>query len=45
MTAEIKTKEMHLEHRIKIRRRPFDALLIMRATWFHLDGPSEIQRP
>ena len=43
--AEIKTHEMHLERRIKIKRRRFDALLITRATWLHLDGSSEIQRP
>ena len=40
--AEIKTNEMHLEHWIKIKRQSFDALLRTRATWLHLDGPSEI---
>ena len=43
--AETKTDEMHLERRIKIKLRLFDELLITRATWLHLDGPSEIQRP
>ena len=43
--AEIKTDKTHLERRIKIKRRSFDALLITRAMWLHIDGPSEIQRP
>ena len=43
--AEIKTDETHLEHRIKIKRQRFHALLIMRATWLHLDDSSKIQRP
>ena len=40
--SEIKTNEMHLVRRIKIKRQRFDALLIMDATWLHLDGPFEI---
>ena len=44
MTLEIKTDEAHLERRIKIKPRPFDALLIMRMTWLHLDDPFEIQQ-
>ena len=43
--AETKTDEMHLKSRIKMKRRSFNALLIMRTTWLHLDGPSEIQQP
>ena len=43
--AEIVVDETHLEHQIKIRGQQFDVLLITRATWFHLDGPSEIQGP
>ena len=31
--AKIKTEEMHMERWIKVKRRSFDALLIMRATW------------
>ena len=42
--AEIKTDKMHLDYRIKIKQRQFDALLITRATWIHLDGSSEIQQ-
>ena len=44
ITAKIKTDETHLERRIKIKRPWFDALLITRTTWLHLDGPFEIQR-
>ena len=43
--AEIKIDETYLERRIKIKWRQFDELLITQATWLHLDGPSEIQRP
>ena len=43
--AEIKTNETHLDCRIKIKRRQFDALLLTCATWLHLNGPSEIQQP
>ena len=43
--VEIKTNETHLERRIKIKRQQFDALLIMRTTWLHLDSSPEIQRP
>ena len=43
--AEIKTDETHLKRRIKIKRSSFDMLLIMCATWLHLDGPSEMQLP
>ena len=43
--AEIKTNETHLKSRIKIKRGSFNALLIMRTTWFYLGGPSEIQQP
>ena len=42
VTAEIKIDEMHLDRQTKIKRRRFDALLIMRTTWLHLNGPSEI---
>ena len=41
--AQIKTDEVHLEHWIKIKQGRFNELLIKRATWFHLDGPSKIQ--
>ena len=44
VTAEIKTDEMHLDRQTKIKRRRFDALLITRTTWLHLNGPSEIQQ-
>ena len=40
--AEIKTGETYLERPIEIKRRRFNALLITRVTWHHLDGPSEI---
>ena len=40
--VEIKTDETHLERPIEIEQRRFNALLITRATWYHLDGPSEI---
>ena len=43
--ADIKTNETHLEHGIKIKWLSFDGLLIMRMTWLHLEGPSEIKRP
>ena len=43
--AEIKIDEMHLERWIKIKCQVFDALLIMRATWLHLDSSSTIQWP
>ena len=43
--AEIKTDKMYVECRIKIKWQRFDALLKTRATWLHLDCPSEIQRP
>ena len=36
---------MHIERPIEIKRHRFNALLITRATWRHIDGPSEIQRP
>ena len=42
--AKIKTGVNASEHPIKIKRRAFDALLIMRMTWHHLGGPSDIQR-
>ena len=42
--VEIKSNETHLERRIKIKRRPVDALFMTRETW-HLDSPSEIQQP
>ena len=41
--AEIKTDEMHLECRIKIKWQRFDALLITHTAWLHLNGPFEIQ--
>ena len=41
--AEIKTDKTHLERRIKIKQRAFDALLIMRAMWQNLNNPSKIQ--
>ena len=40
--AEIKTYETHLERSIEIKLRRFNALLITRTTWHHLDGPSKI---
>ena len=40
--AEIKTDEMHLERLIEIKRRRFNALLIIHAMWYHLGSPSEI---
>ena len=43
--AEIKTDETHLEHPIEIKWWRFNALLITRAMWYHLGGPSEILRP
>ena len=43
--TEIKIDEMYLERSIEIKRRRFNALLITRATWIHLDRPSEIQWP
>ena len=42
---EIQTDETHLKRQIKMKRRPFDALLIMPATWLYINSPSEIQRP
>ena len=43
--AKIKTNETDMARQIKIEQRRFDALLIMRTTWFHLDGSSEMQQP
>ena len=43
--ANIKIKEMHLERSIEIKQKWFHALLIARATWHHLDGPSKMQQP
>ena len=41
--AEIKTDETQLEHRINIKRRAFDVLLIPHVTRRNLDDSSAIQ--
>ena len=43
--TEIKTNKRHLERPIEIKRWHSNELLITSATWYHLDGPSKIQRP